>query len=81
MSKNVSLHLQHLVQWLLLVWAGMDTSFKLDTALNFDCDQVLDIILVSDTKQMSRSYKSIIQYCTIKDFFFKIFKNLEFENF
>ena len=59
----------------------MDTTFKFDTALNLDCDQILDMIWVSDTKQMSRSYKSIMQYCAINDFFFKLFKNLEFEEF
>ena len=55
------------------VGASMDTTFKIDTALNLDCDHIFDIILVSDTKQMSRSYKSIAQYCAIKDFFFKLF--------
>ena len=28
---------------------------------------------------MSISYKSIVQYCAIKDFFFKLLKNLEFK--
>ena len=31
---------------------SMDTKFKLDTALNLDCDQIFDIIWVSDTQQM-----------------------------
>ena len=57
----------------------MDTTFKIDTALYLDCDQIYDIIWVSDTKQMSRSYKYIAQYYANKDFFFKLFKNLEFE--
>ena len=39
------------------VGASMDTTFKLDTALNLDCDQIFEIIWVSYTKQMSRSYK------------------------
>ena len=43
------------------VGASMDTTFKLETALNLDCHQVFDIIWVSDTKQMSRSYKFIAQ--------------------
>ena len=63
------------------VGASMDTTFKLDTALNLDCDQILDIIWVSDTKQMSRSWKSIMQYCAIKDFNFTLLKNLEFKKF
>ena len=63
------------------IGASMDTTLKLDTALNLDCDQIFDIIWVSDTKQMSKSYKSIAQYCAIKDFFFKLLKNLEFEKF
>ena len=57
------------------VVASMDKTFKLVTALNLDCDQIFDIIWVSYTKQMSRSYKSIAQYCAIEDFFFKLFKN------
>ena len=61
----------------------MDKTFKLDTSttLNLDCDQIFNTIWVSDKKQMSRSYKSIMQYCAIKDFFFKLLKNLEFEKF
>ena len=52
----------------------MDTTFKLDTALNLDCDQIFDILWVSYTKQMSRSYTSIAQYRAIKDLSFKLQK-------
>ena len=52
------------------VGASMDKTFKRDTALNLDCDQIFDITWVFFyTKQMSRFYKSI------KDFFFKLFKS------
>ncbi len=44
----------------------METTFRLDTALNLDCDQIVDITLVSETKQMSISYNSIAQYCIIR---------------